>query len=319
MNRSSNSNQNRTRSTERPRSRSNTRDAQRSQRSSSTARNAKRSNSRNTQRSQRSTSSSRKPRQSSTQSRPARNIQQPVRGKRKSVKATAQRQAKRGGAIKSKNLKRVQNPKLKAAKRITAALAIIAIIACAGAAAFVFNFDNSKYTASEQWRPVVTTACNDCGLDPKWTDCLLAAMVVESGANEDVDSVTGMDGDIMQAAEGAFSWVVKDGWPEHSVAPETPEASIYAGVMEFKQNLELWESYLGEFTPEDTTEIQLVIQGYNFGADGWFNWCKNRGIRAYTVELAQEYSNTQMPEGAKGTPTHAQKWLNAYNVIHKSK
>ncbi len=212
----------------------------------------------------------------------------------------------------------MRNPKLKTLSRVVAALAIVIIIACAGTAAFIFQNDSSKYAASEQWRPVVAAACENCGLDPKWTDCLLAAMVIESGANEKVDSVTGADGDIMQAAEGAYGWIVKNGWPDHGITAETPEASIYAGVMEFKQNLELWESWLGAFTPEDTTEIQLVIQGYNFGADGWFNWCKKRDARAYTVELAQEYSNNEMPEGAKGTPTHAQKWLNSYKIIHKA-
>lgn len=198
-----------------------------------------------------------------------------------------------------------------------AALAIIVIIACAGTAAFIFQNDSAKYSSSEQWRPVVANACVNCGLDPQWTDCLLAIMVIESGANENVDSVTGADGDMMQAAEGAYGWVVKEGWPDHGIAAETPEASIYAGVMEFKQSLELWESWLGKITPEDTTEVQLVIQGYNFGADGWFNWCKKRDARAYTVELAQEYSDSEMPADAKGTPTHAQKWLNSYKIIHK--
>ena len=63
---------------------------------------------------------------------------------------------------------------------------------------------------------------------------------------------------------------------------------------------------------------QLVIQGYNFGADGWFAWCKQRNVHAYTVELAREYSETKMPADAKGTPTHAQKWLTAYDAIHGS-
>ena len=212
----------------------------------------------------------------------------------------------------------MKNPRRKTILRIIVTLGIVAVIACVGAAAVIFQNDSSKYAASEKWRDVIESTCTTCGLDPKWTDCLLAAMVVESGANSNVASVEGVNGDIMQAAEGAYGWIVKEGWPEHGVSAETPEASIFAGVMEYKQNLELWESYLGTFTPEDTTEIQLVIQGYNFGAQGWFDWCKNRGVRAYTVDLAQEYSDTQMPEGAKGTPTHAQKWLNAYKIVHNT-
>ncbi len=240
-----------------------------------------------------------------------------IRGKRSSVKAAAQKQVKRKSAINSRNLKRVKHPRQGLVWRIIGVIGIVAIITVLGGVAVVFQNDSSKYAATEQWRPFVTEACNDCGLDPQWTDCLLAAIVIESGGKEGVNSVMGVEGDIMQAAEGAYGWIVTEGWPEHAVAAQTPEASIYAGVMEFKQNLELWKSYLGEFTPEDTTEIQLVIQGYNFGADGWFAWCKNRGIRAYTVDLAREYSDTVMPEGAKGTPTHAQKWLNAYKNVHK--
>lgn len=241
-----------------------------------------------------------------------------MQGKRSSVKAAAQKQVKRKSAINSRNLKRVKHPRRSFAWRVVGAVAIVAVITVLGGLAVVFQNDSSKYAASEQWRAFVTEACSDCGLDPQWTDCLLAAIVIESGGKDSVDSVMGVEGDIMQAAEGAYGWIVTNGWPEHAVTAQTPEASIYAGVMEFKQNLELWKSYLGEFTPEDTTEIQLVIQGYNFGADGWFSWCKNRGIREYTVELAQEYSDTVMPEGAKGTPTHAQKWLNAYRNIHKT-
>lgn len=248
--------------------------------------------------------------------RRTRTYTRPQQGRRKSVKAAAQRQAKRGGAIKSRNLKRVRSSRHSFAMRIVAVTVIFAVIAVAGAAALFFQNDSSKYTASEQYRPTVEEACRDCGLDTHWTDCLLAAMVVESGADKDVMSVRNVEGDIMQAAEGAYGWIVTNGWAEHNVKAETPRASIYAGVMEFKQNLQLWEGYLGTITPEDTTEIQLVVQGYNFGADGWFTWCKNRDIRTYTVDIAKEYSDTMMPAGAKGTPTHAQKWLAAYKKIH---
>jgi hypothetical protein len=239
-----------------------------------------------------------------------------AKGKRTSVKAVAQRQASRRGAVRSRNLKRVKSTRASFGIRVIAVFAIFIVIAAAGAAAVFFQNESNKYTSSEAYRLTVNQACTDCGLDSQWTDCLLAAMVIESGADERVGSVRNVDGDIMQAAEGAYGWVVANGWPEHGVTAETPKASIYAGVMEFKQNLQLWEDYLGPITPEDTTEIQLVVQGYNFGAAGWFSWCENRGIRAYTVELAKEYSDTVMPAGAKGTPTHAQKWLNAYKKIH---
>lgn len=240
----------------------------------------------------------------------------PITGKRGSVKAVAQRQVSRRGAVNSRNLKRIKTPRK--TTRIVLVITLCVIIVIAGIAAVFSQTDTAKYAACEQYRPVVQQACKDCGLDTNWADCLLAAMVVESGGDKNVKSVLNVSGDIMQAAEGAYGWIVMNGWPERGIAAESTEASIYAGVMEFKQNLQLWESYLGAITPNDTTEIQLVIQGYNFGAEGWFAWCKQRDVHAYTVELAKEYSSTKMPAGAKGTPTHAQKWLTAYEAIHKS-
>lgn len=233
------------------------------------------------------------------------------------MKAAAERQVKLRGAVNSRNLKRVRKPR-KSIPRFALIIILFAVLAAACAIALLSQNDNAKYAACEQYRPVVEQACKNCGLDGAWTDCLLAAMVVESGGDKDVRSVLDVDGDIMQAAEGAYGWVVKEGWPEHNIKAETTDASIYAGVMEFKQNLKLWEGYLGTITPADTTEIQLVIQGYNFGAEGWFAWCKDKHVRAYTVKLAQEYSDTKMPADAKGTPTHAQKWLTAYEAIHDS-
>lgn len=246
----------------------------------------------------------------------SRSSRPPVKGKRGSVKAVAQRQVNRRGAVNSRNLKRVKTPHR--APRIVFVVALCVIIIGAGAAAVLSQTDTAKYATCEQHRPVVQQACKDCGLDTDWTDCLLAAMVVESGGDKNVRSVLNVEGDIMQAAEGAYGWIVMNGWPERGIAAESTEASIYAGVMEFKQNLQLWEGYLGTITPNDATEIQLVIQGYNFGADGWFAWCKQRNVHAYTVELAREYSETKMPADAKGTPTHAQKWLTAYDAIHGS-
>ena len=174
---------------------------------------------------------------------------------------------------------------------------------------------NSKYSSVEKWRGTVSAACTDCGLDSKWTDAVLAAMFVESGGNENVRSVLGVEHDIMQAAEGKYGDIVKEGSSKYGVKAQTCEASIYAGVLEFKQNLELWHDYFGSVDTQDAGKIQLVIQGYNFGANGWYKWCKANGISAYSVDIAEKYSEEQMPANAKGTPTHAQKWLTAYKRI----
>ncbi len=197
---------------------------------------------------------------------------------------------------------------------IAIALAVVVAIACIWRIGTWHVFD-AKYADCEKWRDVATQACIDCELGEQWTDAVLAAMVVESSGDLAVESVLGVKNDIMQAAEGAWGWIVIDGWPERGLEAETPQASIYAGVLEFKQNLELWDSYLEGITPEQPEKVQLVIQGYNFGADGWFSWCKDNGVRAYDVDIARRYSDEEMPSDAKGTPTHAAKWLDAYERI----
>lgn len=197
---------------------------------------------------------------------------------------------------------------------IAIALAVVVAIACIWRIGTWHVFD-AKYADCEKWRDVATQACIDCELGEQWTDAVLAAMVVESSGDLAVESVLGVKNDIMQAAEGAWGWIVIDGWPERGLEAETPQASIYAGVLEFKQNLELWNSYLEGITPEQPEKVQLVIQGYNFGADGWFRWCEDNEVRAYDVDIARRYSDEEMPSDAKGTPTHAAKWLDAYERI----
>lgn len=199
--------------------------------------------------------------------------------------------------------------------RIVAIIAAMALFLFAATNVASCQLTNSKYAAVEKWRGTVATACTDCELGDEWTDAILAAMYVESGGDEDVESVEGVKHDIMQAAEGKYGDIVKTGSSRYGVKAQTCEASIYAGVLEFKQNLELWHDYFGGITPQDAGEVQLVIQGYNFGAVGWYKWCKANGITEYSVELAKKYSDEKMPANAKGTPTHAEKWLTAYERI----
>lgn len=205
----------------------------------------------------------------------------------------------------------------KLARVLACALAIIVVGLGIYQSATCSN-DDSKLRACEQWRSAVQSSAEEVKLGAEWTDAILAAMYVESGGDPDVESVEGVRGDILQAAEGAYGDIVKNGSEEYGVAAQTPEASICAGCLEFKQNLKLWNTYLNGIQPDDSEKIQLVIQGYNFGAEGWYRWCKKRGITSYSVEAAQEYSETQMPADAKGTPTHAEKWLKAYEKIREA-
>ena len=55
----------------------------------------------------------------------------------------------------------------------------------------------------------------------------------------------------------------------------------------------------------------LPLQVYNYGMSGWITWINQHGV-VYTLALSQEYSRTRMPEGAKGTPEHAQLVMRYY-------
>ena len=160
-------------------------------------------------------------------------------------------------------------------------------------------------SACEQFRGTMTTACQDCGVDTKWVDLLLAMMAQESCGDVKIAAAGGSGDysnireDIMQAVEGDFGDVVRYGssvlsrWgitPSQSFTGNCARASIYAGVLEFKQNLSNWSSYLGEFEPTDTGKVSLLLQGYNFGGQ-WFVECKQRGVKEWSSSEAQRFSN----------------------------
>lgn len=173
----------------------------------------------------------------------------------------------------------------------------------------------------EGYRGAVTEACTDCGVDAKWTNLILAMMAQESGGNLGVSSVLGAREDVMQAAEGAYGSVIWNGSAQlaaYGITPASPfeaqtaRASIYAGVLEFKDNLALWEGWLGPIEVADLPKLKLLVQGYNYGANGWFSWCRALNIREWTLEKSQLYSDTRMPAGAKGTPNHAELVMRYY-------
>lgn len=234
---------------------------------------------------------------------------------RNDIKQRTRRQAptRRKTASSRQNAARASRHSL--IRRVIIVIAAMAVFLFVATNAVTCQVTSSKYSAVEKWRDTVVKACQDCDLGDEWANAILAAMYVESGGDENVSSVEGVKHDIMQAAEGKYGDIVKMGSSKYGVKAQTCEASIYAGVLEFKQNLELWHDYFGSLTPQDASKIQLVIQGYNFGAVGWHRWCTENGITTYSAELAEKYSDEKMPEDAKGTPTHAEKWLTAYNRI----
>lgn len=169
--------------------------------------------------------------------------------------------------------------------------------------------------AVELWRGACRQACIDVIGDEGWTDLMLAMMAQESGGRLDVQCFPGgaRRQDIMQACEGAFgSWIVDGGGP-YNLEPCTPRASIYAGTAELKQNLDMWRGYLGGIEPSEVDKVKLVVQGYNFGASGWYRWNVRHGYSSYELSRAQNYSDAVMPAGAKGTPAHAELVMRYYS------
>ncbi len=177
--------------------------------------------------------------------------------------------------------------------------------------------------AVEQWRPAVETACKDAGLDTKWVDTVLAMMQVESGGDASVGSVVGAGEDVMQAGEGcagvnagsksvialgASGLAAWDITPSQPVYANTATASIYAGVIETKLTVEMFEGWLGPINVNNADVVALIAQGYNYGPDGWFQYCYANGITAWTYEASLSY---QYSHGG-GTADHGQKVIDAY-------
>ena len=177
--------------------------------------------------------------------------------------------------------------------------------------------------AVEQWRPTVETACKDVGLDTKWVDTVLAMMQVESGGDVSVGSVVGAGEDIMQAGEGcagvsagsksvialgASGLAAWDITPSQPVYANTATASIYAGVIETKLTVDMFEGWLGPINVNNADVVALIAQGYNYGPDGWFQYCYANGVTAWTYEASLGY---QYSHGG-GTADHGQKVIDAY-------
>ncbi len=175
----------------------------------------------------------------------------------------------------------------------------------------------------EVWRSTVHTACEDADLDTKWVDTVLAMMQAESGGDMQISSVVGCRHDIMQAGEGCagvyegkknvvelgsaalLAWDIS---PSISFGGNTAIASIYAGVIETKENINLLEDWLGEVDVSDLGKVGLVAQGYNYGYEGWFAYCKHNGITSWSYDASQTYKYNH----GGGTVDHGQKVMDFY-------
>lgn len=152
----------------------------------------------------------------------------------------------------------------------------------------------------EAYRDIVMRLCEEYNSEPDklelpaYVNAMLALIQIESG---------GVGNDPMQASECGYNTK----YPRVPNGIRDAEYSLACGIQYARDAFILF----GVEGPDDFDHIAAAVQGYNFGITGWYNWISQRGGK-YTVELAQQYSDECMPAGAKGTPTHAQKFLNAY-------
>lgn len=229
-----------------------------------------------------------------------------------------------GGAAQRRNSKNNAPHSKQALIAIAAVIVVVVIVTNIVSCVAGKTATNTGFpSAVEQWRPTVETACADCSLDTKWVDTILAMIEAESSGNEDVSSVVGCVHDIMQAGEGCAGVtageknVVQLGsqaleaWgvtPSQGFDGDTATSSIYAGVLETKQNVELFEGWLGEIDVNKPRKVALIAQGYNYGADGWFSYCKKNKIKKWTLKASSRYQKVQ----AGGTVNHGQKVMDFY-------
>lgn len=183
---------------------------------------------------------------------------------------------------------------------------LIIVIFSAGVTIQNQNTQSANLSAEvEKWRPVVQKYCDQYKIG-EYTDLALALMMQESG---------GAEPDPMQAAEGSYGLYclkTKNNQGGHSHSPGGipkghGECSINAGVQELRDALKAAKVE----SPYDIGRIMVALQGYNYGMSGWISWINQHG-GVYTLALSQEYSRTRMPEGAKGTPEHAQLVMRYY-------
>ncbi len=115
-----------------------------------------------------------------------------------------------------------------------------------------------------------------------YVDLILALMMQES---------SGQGTDVMQSSEGSYN----------TEYPQTPNGitdvdySIACGIQELKYSMEK----AGVTGPDDIPGIELALQGYNFGADVYFNYLKKNGITSWSVESSEAFAEIASGETAR--------------------
>lgn len=124
----------------------------------------------------------------------------------------------------------------------------------------------------EAYRDEVSTEAAQYGMSD-YVDLILAVMMQES---------SGQGTDVMQSSEGAYN----------TQYPQTPNGitdvdySIACGIQELKYSL----TKADVTGPNDIANIKLALQGYNFGADVYFNYLEKNGITSWSEESSKAFA-----------------------------
>lgn len=124
----------------------------------------------------------------------------------------------------------------------------------------------------EAYRDEVTTEAAQYGMSD-YVDLILAVMMQES---------SGQGTDVMQSSEGAYN----------TQYPQTPNGitdvdySIACGIQELKYSM----TKADVTGPNDIANIKLALQGYNFGADVYFNYMEKNGITSWSEESSKAFA-----------------------------
>lgn len=146
------------------------------------------------------------------------------------------------------------------------------------------------------YKPVIERYASMYGME-EYVGWLQAMMMQESG---------GRGGDPMQASEGKYAPQLTSACtgsgPSRIGCITDPEISIHAGVLEFRDALNLAGG-----------DMMIAVQTYNFGPY-FATWIKDHGGK-YTIAAAEEYSRTIMAAAGQGlgTPEHAIKVAQYYD------
>ena len=127
-------------------------------------------------------------------------------------------------------------------------------------------------SACESYREEVTQTAAQYGMSD-YVDLILALMMQES---------SGIGPDVLQSSEGAYN----------TKYPQTPNSipdasySIACGIQELKYAMECADVQ----SPTDMDAIQLALQGYNFGADTYFNFMEQQGETSWSEKSSQAFA-----------------------------